>query len=102
MRRCTTVPGYGTCCRALSQGIAQGQAFSFTGPSGRQVCGKCTIAQSQSKNPMKRGKQVFHFSLAAHNLCGIGPSACPALTQGTGGTLQLPAPGGGTTAPVLH
>lgn len=87
-RRCTTVPGFGVCCRAAQQGIAN-QVFKFTDRGGHQRCAECAIVQSTSRDPRKAGRQVFQFRFHKNSECGIGPGGCPAL-QGAG-----PAAGAG-------
>lgn len=96
-RRCTTVPGFGRCCAAFQQGIQD--RFTFTDSRGTQRCARCSIRQSQSKNPQKRGRNVFHFEFLKNSVCGIGPGGCPVLTPGQGqGQLSLPGP---TQVPTL-
>lgn len=87
-RVCTTQPGDGACCRALSQGIQSGQSFKVTMRNGAVRCASCTVVQSQSKNPARRGRNVFQFRFHKSQECGIGPSGCAALAAGGGGTNQ--------------
>lgn len=97
-RRCTTVPGLGTCCRALQQGVAS--KFTFVDSRGAERCASCAVVPSKSVNPKKRGRNVFQFRFLANSVCGIGPGGCPALSGGGGQQLQIPMSGGGT-APAL-
>jgi hypothetical protein len=86
-RRCTTVPGFGVCCRAAQQGLAN-QVFKFTDSRGHVRCAECNIVGKRN------GAQGFRFRFHKNQECGIGPGGCPALAgPGTQGTLQL----GGTT-----
>lgn len=89
-RRCTTVPGYGTCCRAASQGLLN-TVFKMTDRLGHVRCAECATVVSQSKR--RPGATVFQFRWHKSSECGIGPGGCPALT-GQQGNLQLPPPGG--------
>lgn len=84
-RRCTTVPGFGTCCAAAQQG-ALGRPFTV-GAQGRQRCAQCDVITKRN------GQPGFRFRWHKSSQCGI-VSGCPALTQGggQGGMLQLPAP----------
>ena len=83
-RRCTTVPGYGTCCAAAQQG-ALGRPFRV-GAAGRERCAQCDVITKRN------GQQGFRFRWHKSAQCGI-VSGCPALAQGgQGGMLQLPAP----------
>lgn len=90
-RRCTTVPGYGVCCRAAQQGML-GQVFRFATARGER-CGECTPITRRNGRPGFR----FRFHRSAE--CGIGPGGCPALASmaggggGGGGMLALPPPG---------
>lgn len=99
-RRCTTVPGFGTCCRAAQQGILN-QPFKFTDSRGNQRCAECTTRQSQSRDPRKAGRTVFMFRFHKNAECGIGPGGCPFLgaAPGAQGVLTLPGSptGGGVT-----
>ena len=94
-RRCTTVPGFGLCCRAAQQGILN---QPFVMPSGKH-CGVCRTRQSQSRDPRKAGKTVFDFRFVGNGQCGI-TSGCPALGGNTtnvtrpGNRLALPSPQG--------
>jgi len=94
-RRCTTVPGFGACCRAATQGILN-QPFRMMTSHGER-CAVCTTHQSTSRDPRKSGRTVFQFRFARNATCGIGPGGCPALAQGGGGgPLTLPgSPSGG-------
>lgn len=97
-RRCTNVPGYGTCCRAAQQGLINRPMVITV--NGKQRCAECTVRQSRSRDPRKAGRQVFDFRFHKSEQCGIGPSGCPFLaggaTAGGGGRLALPPPGGQT------
>lgn len=93
-RRCTTVPGYGTCCRAAQQGLLN-RPFQFTDSKGNARCAQCDSMTSTSTNPAKRGRQIFRFRFHKNTECGIGPHGCPYLGQGGQSQLGLPAPGGG-------
>ncbi len=77
-RRCTTVPGYGTCCRAAQQGFLN-KTMTITTANGAKRCAICTTHQSTSRNPAKAGRTVFQFRFAKNAECGIGPGGCPAL-----------------------
>ena len=85
-RRCTTVPGFGTCCAAAQQG-ALGRPFKLNMSNGRQRCAQCD--QITKRN----GQPGFRFRWHKNQQCGIGPSGCPVLA-GVGGLGQLPAPTG--------
>lgn len=87
-RRCTTVPGFGVCCRAAMQGIS-GQVFKFTDSRGHVRCAQCDIVGKRG------GAQGFRFRFHKNQECGIGPGGCPALTQGGQGQMMLPGPTGG-------
>lgn len=91
-RRCTTVPGYGTCCRAAQQGLLN-QVMQITDSRGNKRCAECATVQSQSRDPRKAGRTVFQFRFHKSAECGIGPSGCPYLAGGTqtGRPLQLGA-----------
>jgi hypothetical protein len=82
-RRCTTVPGYGTCCAAAQAGRL-GQPFRV-GPAGRERCAQCD--QITKVN----GQPGFRFRWHKSAQCGI-VSGCPALAQmgGQGPALQIP------------
>jgi hypothetical protein len=102
-RRCTTVPGYGTCCRAAQQGLLnRTMVITVHHPNGgtSQMCAECSTRQSRSRDPRKAGKTVFDFRFHKNAECGIGPGGCPFLNTGAvgggggGQRLALPAPGG--------
>lgn len=84
-RRCTTVPGYGTCCAAAQQG-ALGRPFKLTTRTGSQRCAQCDPITKRN------GAPGFRFRWHKSSQCGIGPSGCPALAgQGpSGGQLSIP------------
>ncbi len=85
-RRCTTVPGFGACCRAAQQGLI-GQPMRIQTPHGER-CAECNIITKRN------GQPGFQFRWHKSVQCGIGPGGCPALaTAGQGGQLQLPASG---------
>jgi hypothetical protein len=88
-RRCTTTPGYGTCCRAAQAGLLNRVMKMDVGTSGRQRCAICTTHASTSTDPRKRGRTVFQFRWVKNSdpQCGIGPSGCPYL--GNQGNPQL-------------
>jgi hypothetical protein len=90
VRRCTTSPGFGTCCRAAQQGLLN-RPFQITDSKGNVRCAECTTAQSQSKDPRKRGRTIFLYRFHKNQECGIGPNGCPYLGQG-GAQQQLGAP----------
>ena len=101
-RRCTTVPGYGTCCRAAQQGLIN-RTMVITDSRGNKRCAECAVVQSKSRDPRKAGKQVFEFRFHKSAECGIGPGGCPYLQGGAvgfagggraGGQLALPGPQG--------
>lgn len=93
-RRCTTVPGFGTCCRAASQGLLN-RPFQMTDARGNTRCAECTTDRSTSKDPRKNGRPIFRFRFHKNAECGIGPHGCPYLAQGGGqGQIALPPPGG--------
>lgn len=83
-RRCTTVPGYGTCCRAAQQGLLN-QTMVITDSRGNKRCAECSTRQSTSRDPRKAGRTVFEFRFHKNAECGIGPGGCPYL-QGAGAT----------------
>jgi hypothetical protein len=84
-RRCTTVPGYGACCNALTSGVQSGQPFRMRTSNGGERCAVCTVVGT------RKGGQGFRFRWAKSQACGIGPHGCPALAGagGMGQTLQL-------------
>lgn len=89
MRRCTTVPGFGACCRAAQAGLL-GQPFRINTARG-QRCMQCDIITKRNGSPGFRAR--FHKSVQ----CGIGPGGCPALAQaGPGGGQMLQLPGSPT------
>lgn len=92
-RRCTTVPGFGVCCRAAQQNLI-GRPFQFNDSRGTARCAECTIERSQSKDPRKNGRQIFRFRFHKNQECGIGPGGCPALA---GGQQQIGGGQGGIT-----
>lgn len=72
-RKCSTVPGYGACCAAATQGRL-GAPFRFTDSKGNQRCGECNVIQrSKGKGP------GFQFRFHRNSQCGLGPHGCPAL-----------------------
>lgn len=75
-RRCTTVPGFGVCCRAAQQNILN-QPFKMTDSRGVTRCAECATVQSRSKK--HPGKTVFQFRFHKNTECGIGPNGCPYL-----------------------
>lgn len=80
-RRCTTVPGFGTCCRAAQQGLTN-RPFQMTTHTGAVRCAECrTVASTSRRHP---GRTVFQFRWVPGAQCGIGPGGCPALTQPQG------------------
>jgi hypothetical protein len=81
-RRCTTTPGYGTCCRAAQQGLLNRPFIINSGT--RQICAECSTRQSTSRDPRKAGRTVFMFRFHKHQECGIGPNGCPYLAGGAG------------------
>ena len=84
-RRCTTVPGFGTCC-AVAQKGQLGQAVPIRMSNGKVRCGECNVIQRAGG----RGPG-FRFRFRKNSECGIGPGGCPALAGGGGGqTLALP------------
>jgi len=88
-RRCTTVPGFGTCCRAAQQGLLN-KPFQFTDSRGNVRCATCATRSSTSRS--HPGRTVFQFRFNKNETCGIGPGGCPALTQnapGSSNTLTL-------------
>lgn len=89
-KRCTTVPGYGTCCSAIQSGTARpGQPFRKQMPNGTERCAVCNVVPSKSKR--HPNTPVFQFRWVRGQVCGIGPGGCPVLTPGGGGqALQLP------------
>lgn len=88
-RRCTTVPGYGLCCRAAGQGLLNAP-FRMTDSKGHQRCAEC--AQITKRN----GQPGFQFRWHKGTECGI-VSGCPNLTGGTAGASiqQYPIGAGG-------
>lgn len=93
-KRCTTVPGYGTCCSAIQQGIAKpNQPFRIQRPNGTERCAVCLVVPSKSKKHL--GQPVFNFRWQKGQLCGIGPGGCPVLVQGgaAGGVGTILPPG---------
>lgn len=83
MRRCTTVPGFGTCCRAAQAG-ALNRPIPINTPHG-QRCGECRVITK------RRGGQGFQFRFHKSSECGLMAGGCPALAAGGGGG-QLPLP----------
>lgn len=81
-RRCTTVPGFGTCCRAAQQGLTN-TVFKMTDSRGIVRCAECAVVRSTSKR--HPGANVFQFRWHKSAECGIGPGGCPALAGGAGG-----------------
>lgn len=81
-RRCTTVPGFGACCRAAQQGLLN-RPFQMQTAHG-QRCAEC--AQITRRN----GRPGFRFRFHKNAECGIGPGGCPFL----GGAGVPGAPGG--------
>ena len=81
-RRCTTVPGYGTCC-AVAQAGQLGQPRPVTLSNGKVRCVQCDVVTKRN------GSQGFRMRFHKNVQCGIGPSGCPALGTGTQGTLAL-------------
>ena len=92
-RRCVTVAGPGTCCRAMTSGFQPGQVFSFHGPTGRLVCGVCHIVNKRPKKGSTVQTRGFRFAFAPG--CATGANACPALnpTPGAPGTPMLTSGG---------
>ncbi len=85
-RRCTTVPGYGTCCRAAQQGLL-GQNMRIATQHGER-CARCdTIQRTKGKGP------GFRFRFVKNSVCGIGPGGCPALAQAGAGNTGFQQPG---------
>lgn len=93
VRRCTTQPGIGKCCQAASQGLIN-KPMIVTTTNGRERCAICTITQSQSKDPRKRGRNIFQFRFLKNGTCGIGPSGCAYLGGNQGQQNILPPPAG--------
>lgn len=79
-RRCTTVPGFGACCRAAQAGQLN-QPIPIPTPHGTR-CGECTVIRKRNGSP------GFKFRFHKNAQCGIGPGGCPALAQGP--QAQLP------------
>ena len=87
-RRCTTVPGYGTCCRAASQGLL-GRPFQMTDSRGSTRCAQCdTVAKTKGRG------MGFRFRWHKNQECGIGPHGCPYLGAQGQGQLQIGGPVG--------
>lgn len=84
VRRCTTQPGIGACCRAAQQGLLN-RPMRIQTANGTERCAVCSTHPSTSRDPRKAGRPVFQFRWQKNNLCGIGPSGCPYLggQQGT-------------------
>lgn len=78
-RRCTTVPGFGVCCRAAQQNLLN-QPFKVAVAGRGERCAECTVITR------KNGRPGFHFRWHKSELCGIGPGGCPALAQAGGAT----------------
>ena len=100
-RRCTTVPGFGTCCRAAQQGLLN-KPFQFTDSRGNVRCAECATRPSASRAPGKAGTTVFQFRFHKNQECGIGPHGCPYLgTPAAGGGIAIGGAtfGGNTLTP---
>jgi hypothetical protein len=83
-RRCTTVPGYGTCCAAAQAGRL-GAPFRI-GPAGHERCAQCDVVGK------RKGGQGFRFRFVKSAQCGL-MSGCPALQgagPGQGNLMSLP------------
>ena len=78
VRRCTTQPGIGACCRAAQQNLLN-RPFRIQTANGTERCAICSTRQSTSKDPRKAGRTVFNYRFAKNQQCGIGPSGCPYL-----------------------
>lgn len=89
-RRCTTVPGYGTCCRAAQQGLLNAP-FKMTDHLGHIRCAECSTRPSTSR--AHPGRTVFQFRWHKNSECGLGTGGCPYLGGQPGG-IGLPAPTG--------
>lgn len=87
-RRCTTVPGFGTCCNAFQSGVRSGQTFRVRTASGGERCAVCTIDRSKSKR--HPGKPISVFRWAKSEACGLGAGGCPALNPGGNQQAILP------------
>lgn len=68
-RRCTTVPGFGTCCAAAQRGNLN-QPVRVNTAHG-QRCGICTPHQKRS------GAQGFIFRFTKSSACGLAAGGCP-------------------------
>ncbi len=89
VRRCTTVAGYGTCCRAAQQGLVN-RPFQMTTSGGHVRCAQCsTVASSSKRHP---GQTVFQFRWQKNQACGLGAGGCPYLST-TGANTQLQTTG---------
>lgn len=98
-RKCTTVPGFGACCRAAQQGLLN-RPFQMTDSRGNVRCAMCSTATSTSRNPAKAGRTITVFRFQKNATCGIGPHGCPYLGQAGGqGALQQGAGGVGVLNP---
>lgn len=93
-RKCTTVPGYGACCAAATQGKL-GAPFRFTDHTGKQRCGECNIIDRRpSKCAPNTPRKGFQFRFRPNSDCQMGPGGCPALAAAGGGGLITQTIGG--------
>lgn len=91
-RVCQTVAGVGRCCQAAQAGQLN-QPIAITTRTGSVRCGHCSVVQSQSKNPAKRGRPIFQFRWLPSNTpgCPVTPANCAA--QAAGIQPQVTGPG---------
>lgn len=75
-RRCTTVPGFGICCRAAQQNLLNQDIKVQTARGLR--CARCSTVASQSKR--HPGRTVFQFRFRPGAECGLSSGGCPVIS----------------------
>ena len=83
-RRCTTVPGYGVCCRAAGAGQLGTPVVIKTQHGSR--CGQCDLITKRN------GSQGFRFRFHKSSVCGLGPGGCPNIGGASAGQSQMQLP----------
>lgn len=81
-RRCTTVPGFGVCCRAAQANQLNQTIKVKSGSSVR--CASCTTITKRN------GQPGFKFRFHKNSDCGI-VSGCPALASQQQANIGFPA-----------